>query len=139
MNALQVGPLPALARLLMSAIFIQAGFGKLMAPGMVIGYIGAHGLPVPMAAYVVAVIVELGGGIAILVGWQTRIISVALVLFCLVTAAAFHYVPGDQNMMNHFMKNISMAGGFLLLTAFGAGAWSVDARLARYAKGTQPA
>jgi putative oxidoreductase len=135
---MQTGLLPALARLLMSAIFIQAGFEKLMAPGMVIGYIGAHGLPVPMVAYVVAVIVELGGGIAILLGWQTRIVAVALALFCLVTAGAFHYVPSDMNMMIHFKKNICMAGGFLLLTAFGAGAWSVDARLSR-AKAMQPA
>jgi putative oxidoreductase len=139
MNAMQIGLLPALGRLLMTAIFIQSGLGKLSSSAGTIGYIASHGLPAPQVAYWVAVVVELGGGIALLLGWQTRIIAAVLALFCLATAFGFHYVPGDMNMMIHFMKNISMAGGFLVLSAFGPGAWSLDALMGNRAKVMQEA
>jgi putative oxidoreductase len=136
---MQNGLLPALGRLLMTAIFIQTGLNKLSASAGTIGYISSHGLPVPAVAYWVAVVVEVGGGIAILLGWQTRIIAAIMALFCLVTAFAFHYVPGDMNMMIHFMKNICMAGGCLVLSDFGPGAWSLDALMGSRAKAMQPA
>lgn len=122
--------LPALGRLLLAAIFIWSGFGKLMAPGPTIGYIASVGLPVPPAAYAVAVIVELLGGLALLLGVQTRVVALALGLFCLATAFGVHGF-GDRNNMIHAMKNISMAGGFLFVVAYGAGAWSIDAMLQR--------
>ncbi len=139
MNAMQIGLLPALGRLLMTAIFIEGGWSKLSSSAGTIGYISSHGLPVPQVAYWLAVVVELGGGIALLLGWQTRIIAAVLALWCVVTAVVFHYVPGDMNMMTHFMKNICMAGGFLVLSAFGPGAWSLDALLGSRSKVMQAA
>ena len=120
----------ALGRVLLAAIFIQGGFGKLLSPEQTMGYIGASGLPMPGIAYAVSVAVELGGGLAILFGIQARLVSAALAVFCVVTAVQFHFHPGQQMQMINFMKNISMAGGFLQITAFGAGAWSLDALLA---------
>jgi len=128
----------AAGRVLMAAIFIWAGFGKLMAPGMTIGYMAHVGLPVPPAAYVVSVVVEVVGGISLLVGFQTRIAAAVFALFCLFTAFAVHGFA-DQNNSIHAMKNIAMAGGFLFVIAHGAGAWSVDAmRGARALKAQHP-
>jgi putative oxidoreductase len=127
MDRLATTALPALGRLLMSVIFIMAGLEKLGAPEGTIRYIAAHGLPLPSLAYAVSVLVELGGGIAILVGFLTRPVALAMAAFCVVTGVMFHFIPADQNMMIHFMKNIAMAGGFLQLVAWGAGAWSLDA------------
>ncbi len=131
MDNIRSGLLPALGRLLMAAIFIQAGFGKLTNPTGTIGYIASHGMPVPQVSYVLATAVELGGGLLILVGFRSRAVASLMALFCVVTAAVFHYVPGDANMMIHFMKNVCMAGGFLQIASFGAGAWSLDAMLSR--------
>jgi putative oxidoreductase len=122
--------LPAAGRLLLAAIFIWSGFGKLAAPGATIGYIAHVGLPVPSVAYVVAVIVEVGGSIALLVGFQTRVVAAALAVFCLVTAFWVHGF-GDRSNEINAMKNIAMTGGFLFVIAYGAGAWSIDAMLQR--------
>jgi putative oxidoreductase len=103
--------------------------GKISDPDGTIGYIASHGMPLPSVAYVLSIIVELGGGIAILVGFQTRGVAALMALFCLVTAVVFHYVPGDRNMMINFLKNLAIAGGFLQLVAWGGGGWSVDALL----------
>ncbi len=122
--------LTALGRLLLAAIFLMSGLNKLMGPGAAIGYIAHVGLPMPPLAYAVAVIVELGGGVLLLAGFLTRWVALALALFCLATAFFVHGFA-DQNNMIHAMKNIAMAGGFLFVMAHGAGAWSVDAVLAR--------
>ena len=122
--------LPLIGRVLLCFIFLMSGFGKLMNPAGTIGYIAHVGLPVPQAAYAVAVIVELGGGLALLFGVFTRWVALALGLFCLVTAFAVHGF-GDMSSQIQAMKNISMAGGFLYVVAYGAGAWSIDAMLGR--------
>jgi putative oxidoreductase len=122
--------LTALGRLLLAAIFIMSGLNKLMGPGAAIGYIAHVGLPMPPAAYAVSVIVELGGGLLLLAGFLTRWVALALALFCLATAFAVHGFADHSN-MTHAMKNIAMAGGFLFVMAHGAGAWSVDAMMAR--------
>lgn len=120
-----------LGRLLLSIIFILGGVGKLSAPGPTIAYIGAGGLPFPDLAYYVAVAVELGGGLLILFGFQTRLAAIVLAGWCVVTGVIFHFHPGDQGQMINYMKNLAMAGGFLQLFAVGAGAWSVDTLLRR--------
>lgn len=74
------------------------------------------------------ILTELGGGLLILVGWQTRIVAFLMAGFTLLAALLFHFKTGDRNQMIHFMKNIAIAGGFLSLVANGAGAWSVDGR-----------
>lgn len=123
--------LPALGRLLMAVIFVMGGWGKLMASGATIAYIGSHGLPLPQVGYAAAVAVELGGGLLILAGLQTRLVAIVLALWCIVTGVVFHLSAGDPGNMIHFLKNLAMAGGFLQLAAFGAGAWSLDAVLGR--------
>ena len=82
----------------------------------------------PSALALPAALFELLGGIAILVGFQTRIVALALAGFCVVTAGLFHANFADQMQMVMFMKNLAMAGGFLTLYAHGAGAMSMDAR-----------
>lgn len=115
-------------RLFLAAIFILSGFSKLAAPAMMIGYIGSVGLPFPTVALALAVIIEIGGGVALIAGYRTRAVAAVLALFSVVTALAFHNALADQNQFIHFFKNIAMAGGLLQVVAFGAGRFSLDAR-----------
>ena len=88
-------------------------------------------MPLPALALAVAVLVELGGGLLLIVGFRARYVAAALALFCLATALSFHSNFADQNQMIHFLKNIMMAGGLLQIVAFGAGAFSIDSRVFR--------
>ncbi|QTD35872.1 DoxX family protein [Pseudomonas fluorescens] len=117
-----------IGRVLLSVIFILSGFSKLAAPAMIIGYIGSVGLPLPHVALAVAIIVEIGGGLALIAGFRTRTVAAVLALFSVFTALAFHSALADQNQFIHFFKNIAMAGGLLQVVAFGAGRFSLDAR-----------
>lgn len=119
--------IPLLGRVLIGAPFVMSGLGKLAAYGATVGYIAAMGLPVPPLAFVVAVLTELGGGLLLLSGYRARAVSLAMALFCVVTAIFFHHNWADQNQMIHFLKNVMMAGGLLQITYFGAGALSLDA------------
>jgi putative oxidoreductase len=123
--------LPLLGRLLIGLPFAMSGFGKLAAYGKTTAMIAAVGLPVPPLAYVVAVVLELGGGLLLLAGYQVRIVALALALFTIVAAVSFHNNFGDQNQMIHFLKDVMIAGGLLQIVAFGAGAFSVDNRLSK--------
>lgn len=120
--------LPALGRLLIAAIFILSGITKITTPTATQAYITSVGLPLPLLSYLAAVIIEVGGGILLVVGFQTRIVAGVLAFFTIATAVSFHANFADQNQMVHFLKNISMAGGLLQVVAFGAGAWSFDTR-----------
>jgi len=115
-----------LGRLLMSVIFILAGFQKLTNPGGTAQYFAHVNIPLPDVTVWIVVIVELLGGLAILVGFKTRWVALILALFCLITGVAVHLAAGDQANMIHFLKNLAMAGGFLYVFAFGAGVWSID-------------
>jgi putative oxidoreductase len=114
-----------LARVLLSAIFIQAGFHKLMGPVSSMASIAKLGLPMPQAGWVVAVAVELGGGLLILLGFRVRLVALALAAFCVATGLAAHYHPADAGQMIHFMKNLAIAGGFLQLAATGPGRFAI--------------
>ncbi len=129
-SKLNSAALPLIGRVLLCLIFVTSGFSKLGNPAGTIAYIAHAGLPVPPAAYVVSLIVEVGGGLALLFGFLTRWVALALALFCLVTAFAVHGFA-DMNNQIHAMKNIAMAGGFLFVMAHGAGEWSIDAMLGR--------
>lgn len=131
MDRLQLSLVPLLGRILMAYIFITSGFGKLMNPAGAIGYIASAGLPLPQVAVYVAVVVELIGGIALVVGFQTRLVALVMAVFTLVTAFAFHNHMEDMGQAINFMKNIAITGGFLQVVAFGAGAWSLDAMMNR--------
>lgn len=125
--------LPALGRLLIAAIFILSGITKITAPAATQAYIASAGLPLPLLSYLAAVVIEVGGGILLVVGFQTRIVAALLALFTVAAAVSFHANFADQNQMIHFLKNISMTGGLLQVVAFGAGALSLDTRNDRLA------
>ena len=124
------GVVPFVGRILVAAIFILSGLGKIGAPAATQGYIAAMGLPAPLLAYIGAIVVELGGGLLLLAGYRTKLIAAALALFSIVTAFIFHHALADQNQMIHFLKNFAMAGGLLQFVAYGAGRISVDGRAA---------
>ena len=113
-------------RVLIGLPFAMSGFGKLAAYGPTTAMIGAVGLPVPPLAFVVAVAVELGGGLLLVLGYRVRPVALALALFSLATAISFHSNFADQNQMIHFLKNVMIAGGLLQIAAFGAGAISIE-------------
>lgn len=119
---------PFIGRLLMAAIFLISGVGKLMAPGGTIGYIASVGIPLPELAYAGALAMELGGALLLVAGYRTRWVAAALALFSVVSAVIFHSALGDQNQLFHFLKNLAMAGGLLQVVAFGAGSFSLDER-----------
>ena len=133
-NAIQ-NPLNLAARLLMVALFLPAGIGKLTGFAGTVGYISSVGLPFPMLAAAVAAIVEIVGSLALLAGLGTRIAALVLAAFTLVASFFFHAywgVPADQAFMQQllFFKNIAVVGGLLAIAANGAGAWSLDSRRA---------
>lgn len=135
LNQLQA-PALLVARVLMSVIFITAGWSKIGGYAGTAGYMEAMG--VPGALLPLVILTELGGGLAILLGFQTRLVSIALAGFCLLSGYLFHFVAvtgadaaADMTNQIMFMKNVTIAGGFLALFAAGAGAWSVDAVLGR--------
>ncbi len=121
---------PLVGRVFLATIFLFAGLGKIVAAEPTIAYIASVGLPFPEVAYLAAVLVEVGGGVLLIAGYQTRLTALALVGFSLVTAFAFHNNFADQNQLIHFLKNVGLAGGLLQVVAFGAGALSVDSNRA---------
>jgi putative oxidoreductase len=114
-------------RVLMSAIFLFGGWTKLLAVATQAAFGQRYGLPMPEAAWLLAVVIELGGGLALLLGLFTRPVAVVLGIWCIATALVAHTNFGDPLQRAHFMKNVAMTGGFLYVAAVGAGAWSLDA------------
>ena len=125
------GGLAFIGRLLLAAIFLSSGFEKLADPSGTIGYIAAANLPLPSVGYAVALLVEIGGSILLILGYRARLTALVLAVFTLASALGFHTDFGDQNQMIHFMKNIAITGGFLQVVAFGAGPFSLDGRAGR--------
>ncbi|MCB1361132.1 MAG: DoxX family protein [Rhodobacter sp.] len=117
------------ARILLAILFIVAGLGKLADVQAFTGYMAAGGVPAFLAWPVIAL--ELLGGIAVLLGFQTRIAALALGGFSILAGLMFHFDPANQMQMTMFMKNLGLGGGFLLLAITGAGAWSIDALTGR--------
>ncbi|MDO2950180.1 DoxX family protein [Aeromonas simiae] len=118
-----------LSRFLLALMFVVAGWGKISGYAGTQGYMEAMGVPGFLLPLVI--LLELGGGLAIMAGFFTRTLSVFLAGFTLVAAFIFHYQPADQMQMLMFMKNISIVGGFLALAAAGAGAFSLDNKLGK--------
>ena len=113
-------------RILLAHIFLLAGINKITGYSGTQGYMEAMGIPGMLLPLVI--LLEIGGGLALIAGWQTRLAAYALALFCIVSALIFHSNLGDQMQMILFMKNWAMAGGLLVLAANGAGAFSLDSR-----------
>jgi putative oxidoreductase len=122
-------------RILLASLFLLSGLSKL-GPGYAATaqYMNAVGVSGALLPLVIAT--EIVGGLAIIVGWQTRIVAFLLAGFTLLSAALFHNNLGDQVQMVMFLKNVSIAGGFLILVANGPGVLSLDHRLARKAART---
>ena len=119
--------LPLLGRVMIGAPFILSGLGKLMAHDATVGYIGSVGLPLPQVAWLIALLVEIGGGALLISGFRARLVALIMAVFALATAIFFHRNFADQNQMIHFLKNVMLAGGLLQIVYFGAGPLSVDA------------
>jgi putative oxidoreductase len=111
-------------RALLSLIFILAGYNKIGGFEGTQGYMEAAGVPGVLLPAVIAL--ELVGGLLVLFGFFSRWVGLALAAFCVVSAALFHNNFGDQMQMNAFLKNLAMAGGFLLLFANGPGQYSIN-------------
>jgi len=118
-------------RVLISALFLLSGFGKVAAPAATIAYIGTAGLMLPSLGFALAVAVELGAGTALVLGYRARIAASLMAVFSIGAAIGFHRDFADMNQFIHFMKNVAIAGGLLQIAAFGAGRFSLDARRAR--------
>lgn len=122
------GPVLLIARILMAIIFVLAGFGKLTDISGTAAYFAMYNLPATTVVAVIVGLIELLGGLAILVGFQTRIAAWVLAIFCIATALVAHRDWADMMQMINFQKNLAMAGGFLALSLTGAGPLSVDGR-----------
>ena len=120
-----------IGRIGLCLLFLLGGWGKLMNSAGTQAMLAGHNLPMVQVAWVIAVVVELGGGLAILFGLFTRPVALVLAIWCVATALIGHSNFADRNMEIHFLKNIAMAGGFLYVMLLGAGAWSVDGWRAR--------
>jgi putative oxidoreductase len=118
-----------IGRLLLAAIFLHEAYAKLTAYSAAVTYAEAFG--VPGALLPLAIAVELGGGLLIAIGYQTRAAAMVLAGFCVATALLFHVKLGVRNELLHFEKDLAIAGGFLVLFAHGAGRWALDALRAR--------
>lgn len=123
--------LPFAGRLLIGGIFLMSGLSKLPAYTYITAAISGAGLPFAPLGFAVALVVEIGLGLMLAIGYRTRAVAFGLAIWCVVTAIFFHRNFADQNMMIHFLKNLMMAGGLLQIVHFGAGAVSLDARAGR--------
>jgi putative oxidoreductase len=134
MQAAAVNPLVTLiARLAISSLFIVAGLRKAMAFAGTVGYFTKLGFPMPELMVGLAIAIEVGGGILLIIGFKTRWVALALMVLTLVAtfmAHRFWEVDPAQygNQLNHFLKNIAIAGSLILVATIGAGAISADRR-----------
>ncbi|MEJ8822206.1 DoxX family protein [Variovorax humicola] len=120
-------------RILIAYLFIPAGIGKLMGFAGTVGYVASAGLPLPELGAALAIVVELGLGIALLLGYKTRVTALVMAVFTVATALFFHKywsAPDAMKMMQqiNFNKNIAIAGGLIALAGFGAGRLSIDGK-----------
>ena len=119
---------PLLGRILIAALFVPEGFDKLNNFKPTVDITAQHGLPAPAIAVGLAILIELGGGLLLLVGYRVRFIAAAMAVFCLATAFSFHTNFSDFNERINFFKDIAIAGGALQMVYFGAGPFSIDSR-----------
>jgi putative oxidoreductase len=125
--------LALIGRLLIAYLFVPAGFGKLMGFAGTVGYISSAGLPLPEVGAVIAILVEVVLGIALIVGYKTRWTALIMAIFTVAAAICFHNywaAPDAAKAMQtlNFTKNMAIAGGLLAFSAFGPGRFSIDKR-----------
>jgi putative oxidoreductase len=122
-------------RLALAALFLPAGLGKIAGFDGTVGYISSVGLPLASLAAVLAIVVEVAGGVALIAGYRVRIAALALAVFTLVASVCFHAywaAPAEQAFMQQlmFFKNIGVIGGLLVLASQAPAGWTLDARRA---------
>lgn len=120
-----------LGRALLAVMFLLAGFGKIGGFAGTAAYIASKGLPLPELLAAGTIVLEIGAGLALLLGWKARWAALALAVFTVLASVLFHNywaMPADQQRMQMlmFMKNLAVTGGMLMVFAFGPGAWSID-------------
>lgn len=119
-------------RVLLAVIFVLSGFNKIGGFAGTAGYMTSMGLPFASFLLVLTIAMELGGGLLLMAGWQTRWVALAFFLFLIPVTLVFHtssHSPAEaQSQMINFLKNVSIMGGMLHVFAFGPGAWSLDGR-----------
>jgi putative oxidoreductase len=118
----------ALGRVLLALLFLASGLSKLGAASATKAYIASAGLPLPSLIYTIALVVEIGGGLLLLLGFQARLTATVLAVFTVMAAILFHHDFADQNQAVHFLKNLAIAGGLLQVSVAGAARFSLDAR-----------
>ena len=116
-----------IGRLFFSSMFLLFAYDKLTGYAGTVSYMSSLGLPAPSLVTLLAIIIELGGGLLMLVGYQTRLVALGLAIYVLISALIGHFQLGDFDHYQHFMKNMAIVGGALALVAFGGGAYSLDA------------
>jgi putative oxidoreductase len=136
MNTTANNAMSLLGRVLIALLFVPGGFSKIAGFTGTVGYIASKGVPLPEVCAAIAIAVELGLGLLLLVGWQTRWAALGIAIFTVVITFIFHNfwaVPAEQVMMQkmQFFKNLAIAGGLYAFAAFGAGGWSLDAKQRR--------
>jgi putative oxidoreductase len=114
-----------LGRLLLASLFILEGWSKVRGYAPAAAYMERYSVPGALLPAVIAL--ELGGGLLLAIGWQTRLVALALAVFCVLAALLFHADLAERSQLLHFEKDLAIAGGLLMLFAFGAGPYSVDA------------
>jgi putative oxidoreductase len=118
-----------LGRILLAALFLEDGWTVVHNYSGTAGYLAQHGVPAMLLP--LALVTQVGGGVLVILGWWTRLAALALGCFCLSTAIIFHGFSTDFNEQIHFWKDLALAGGFFILLAHGAGAYSLDNRSRR--------
>lgn len=120
--------LPLIGRLLLSAIFLISGVSKITGFAGQVAYAESVGIPMAGAAIVAAIIVELAGGVALVLGWHIRTAAAALALYTILTALLFHFDFSQQMQQIQFLKNMAIAGGLFYVLGFGAGTLSLESK-----------
>ncbi|MGC1693986.1 MAG: DoxX family protein [Pseudolabrys sp.] len=116
------------ARLFFASLFVTYGYFKITAFAGATAYMAKQGLPIPPLAAAISVVVELGGGLLILFGYQTRLVALICAVYVVIAALIAHRNFADGNQMSHFFKNMAITGGFVALMVSGAGRYSLDGR-----------
>lgn len=140
MNTMIADPVhPAVAlvgRILLAVIFVVSGFGKVMHYSGTEAYMASAGIPMIGLLLPLSILIELGGGLLIVLGLFTRPVAIIVFLFIIPVTLAIHHfwdLPSAQAAMQqiHFMKNLAIMGGMLMLAAYGPGSWSLDTKRSR--------
>ena len=117
---------PLLARILLTLLFFIAAYNKVMNVGGTAGYFGKIGLPMPEITVWIVIAIEFFGALLILIGWKTRLVALGMAIFTVLTGVIGHKFWIDPSQATQFLKNLCIAGGFLMLMSAGPGRISAD-------------